>query len=72
MVAAGRRPFDEMSLPQAALRLKQGFGRLVRRATDRGYVVILDPRVVTKRYGKTLIDSLPQCPIDYVPERTVE
>ncbi len=68
LVRAGRRPFDEMSLPQAALRLKQGFGRLVRRATDRGYVVILDPRIVTKRYGKTLLDTLPECPIDYVPE----
>ena len=65
---AGRRPFDEMSLPQAALRLKQGFGRLVRRATDRGYVVILDPRIVTKRYGRALLDTLPSCPIDYVPE----
>ena len=69
LIAAGRRPVDEMSLPQAALRLKQGFGRLVRRATDSGYVVILDPRIVTKRYGKALLESLPECPIDYVPER---
>jgi len=72
LVAAGRRPFDEMSLPQAALRLKQGFGRLIRRATDKGLVVILDPRIVTKRYGKTLLDSLPECPVEVVPERTVE
>jgi len=62
--AAGKSPFEHLSLPHAALRLKQGFGRLIRRATDRGLVVILDPRVVTKRYGKALLDSLPPCPVD--------
>jgi ATP-dependent DNA helicase DinG len=63
----GKSPFAEMSLPAAALRLKQGFGRLVRRASDRGIVVLLDPRVVTKRYGRALLDSLPECPIDLEP-----
>jgi ATP-dependent DNA helicase DinG len=68
LVRAGRSPFSEMSLPAAALRLKQGVGRLVRTATDRGVVVILDPRVVTKRYGRTLLESLPECPVDVEPE----
>ena len=48
--------------------MKQGFGRLIRRATDTGIVVILDPRIVTKRYGKALFDSLPECPIELEPE----
>ncbi|MFO0932144.1 MAG: helicase C-terminal domain-containing protein [Planctomycetota bacterium] len=61
---AGRSPFEHLSLPQAALKLKQGFGRLIRRATDRGLVVILDPRIVTKPYGRSLLGSLPACPID--------
>jgi ATP-dependent DNA helicase DinG len=43
------------------LKLKQGFGRLIRTATDRGIVVILDPRVMTKPYGKMFLDSLPEC-----------
>jgi ATP-dependent DNA helicase DinG len=46
-------------LPHAALRLKQGFGRLIRSGTDRGVVVIADPRVVTKAYGRALIEGLP-------------
>ena len=57
--SAGRNSFSEFMLPHAALRLKQGFGRLVRTATDRGVVVICDPRVVTKQYGMQLLDGLP-------------
>ncbi|MEP6764249.1 MAG: helicase C-terminal domain-containing protein, partial [Gemmatimonadaceae bacterium] len=57
--AAGRNSFSEFMLPHAALRLKQGFGRLVRTATDRGVIVICDPRVVTKQYGMQLLDGLP-------------
>ena len=56
---AGRNSFGEYMLPHAALRLKQGFGRLVRTATDRGVIVICDPRVVTKQYGMQLLDGLP-------------
>jgi len=52
-------PFSEFAVPQAALRLKQGFGRLVRSTSDRGVVVILDSRLLTKRYGETLLRSLP-------------
>lgn len=62
--AEGGDPFQDLSLPQAALRLKQGFGRLIRRATDTGRVTILDPRLVTKAYGRYLIESLPPCPVD--------
>lgn len=54
-------PFNEYQLPEAILRFRQGFGRLIRTQTDRGAVVILDRRVITKGYGKAFLDSLPQC-----------
>ncbi|MEO8563462.1 MAG: helicase C-terminal domain-containing protein [bacterium] len=57
--ARGGDAFAEYMLPHAALRLKQGFGRLIRTGTDRGVVVIADPRIVTKRYGRGLLDALP-------------
>ncbi|HVX39660.1 MAG TPA: helicase C-terminal domain-containing protein [Gemmatimonadaceae bacterium] len=57
--ARGGDAFKEYMLPHAALRLKQGFGRLVRTSTDRGVVVIADPRVVTKNYGRGLMEGLP-------------
>lgn len=57
---AGRDPFSEYMLPRAALKLKQGFGRLIRTATDRGDVHILDGRVLTRAYGKRLLQALPQ------------
>jgi ATP-dependent DNA helicase DinG len=57
--ADGRDAFAEYMIPHAALRLKQGFGRLIRTADDRGAVVICDPRVVTKAYGRRLIEGLP-------------
>ena len=55
----GGDPFSEYMVPHAALRLKQGFGRLIRSGTDRGAIVIADPRVVTKAYGATLLKALP-------------
>ncbi|MDB4881981.1 MAG: helicase c2 [Gemmatimonadetes bacterium] len=57
--ARGGDAFAEYMLPHASLRLKQGFGRLIRTSTDRGVVVIADPRIVTKRYGRGLLDALP-------------
>ena len=57
--ARGGNPFVEYMLPHASLRLKQGFGRLVRTASDRGVIVLSDPRVITKRYGRGLLDALP-------------
>jgi ATP-dependent DNA helicase DinG len=59
--ARGGNPFRELQLPTAIIKLKQGFGRLIRTATDDGMVVILDPRVRTKPYGKQFIASLPDC-----------
>lgn len=61
--AGGGNPFFDYQLPEAAIKFRQGFGRLVRSRTDRGVVVVLDPRVVTKRYGQLFIDSLPPLPI---------
>jgi ATP-dependent DNA helicase DinG len=58
----GGSPFVEYQVPEAVIKLKQGFGRLIRTKTDRGIVVILDPRVLTKAYGRTFLNSLPQCP----------
>ena len=57
----GGVPFTEYQLPEAVLKLKQGFGRLIRSQRDHGMVVILDPRVKTKSYGKLFLDSLPNC-----------
>jgi DNA polymerase-3 subunit epsilon/ATP-dependent DNA helicase DinG len=54
-------PFSEYALPDAILRFRQGFGRLIRRADDRGVVVILDKRVITKSYGPQILNSLPEC-----------
>ncbi len=55
----GGDSFRDFMLPHAALRLKQGFGRLIRSSTDRGVVVLCDPRVVTKAYGRSLLATLP-------------
>jgi ATP-dependent DNA helicase DinG len=57
----GGNPFVEYQVPEAVLKLKQGFGRLIRTARDKGIVVILDPRLSTKPYGKQFLASLPQC-----------
>ena len=59
LAARGVDPFAALQLPQAAIALKQGFGRLIRRRDDRGIVAILDPRIVTRNYGRVLVDSLP-------------
>ena len=61
--AAGGNAFRDYQLPEAVIKLRQGFGRLIRTQTDRGIVVILDPRVKTKPYGRTFLESLPDCQI---------
>lgn len=61
--ARGGNPFMEYNLPEAIIRLKQGFGRLIRTKNDKGIVVILDPRIITKFYGKWFLNSLPKCEI---------
>jgi ATP-dependent DNA helicase DinG len=54
-------PFNEYHLPEAILRFRQGFGRLIRTQSDRGVVAILDRRILTKRYGRAFLESLPTC-----------
>jgi predicted DnaQ family exonuclease/DinG family helicase len=60
-------PFVQFQLPQAALRLRQGFGRLIRTKTDYGAVVLLDRRVVTRDYGEVLLSSLPDARTEHLP-----
>jgi ATP-dependent DNA helicase DinG len=61
--ARGGDPFFELTTPQAVLRLKQGFGRLVRTKRDRGAVLVLDRRIATRGYGRLFLESLPNVPI---------
>lgn len=56
---AGKNPFENLQLPQAEIALRQGVGRLIRRETDRGILVVCDPRMVQMAYGKKLLRSLP-------------
>ncbi|MEZ6098572.1 MAG: helicase C-terminal domain-containing protein [Pirellulaceae bacterium] len=60
---AGGNPFMDYQVPEAIIKLRQGFGRLIRTRNDRGIVVILDPRVRTKRYGRRFLESLPDCEV---------
>lgn len=60
---AGKDPFMEHAIPQAVIKFKQGFGRLMRHHRDRGCVVCLDHRIVKKRYGRYFLDSLPACKV---------
>jgi ATP-dependent DNA helicase DinG len=64
--ARGGDPFAEYSLPEAILKLRQGVGRLIRTKQDRGIVVILDPRILTKNYGQSFLRALPKCPVEIV------
>ena len=59
--------FHQYYLPEAILMFRQGFGRLIRSAHDRGVVVIFDRRVQTKQYGRLFIESLPQCTMRVAP-----
>ena len=58
----GEDPFLSYQLPQAVITLKQGVGRLIRDVTDRGVLVLGDPRIVSKSYGRVFLDSLPPMP----------
>lgn len=60
-------PFEEYYLPEAILKFRQGFGRLIRTASDRGVVVILDRRVLSKKYGRYFLESLPRCTVRQGP-----
>ena len=67
----GGNKFLDYQVPEAVLKLKQGFGRLIRSKADSGIVAILDPRVLTKPYGRQFLESLPKCPrvVDLVGAR---
>jgi ATP-dependent DNA helicase DinG len=64
--ARGGNSFMEYSLPEAILKFRQGIGRLIRTKTDRGIVVVLDNRILTKRYGQAFLDASPKCPMEVV------
>jgi len=63
--AEGGKPFFDYQVPGAVITLKQGFGRLIRSLDDRGLLMLLDPRIQTKRYGRIFLDSLPPYRISY-------
>ena len=65
---AGGDPFFGYQVPQAALALKQGFGRLIRSARDRGLVAVLDARMTRKGYGRLFVETLPRCRVVRTPE----
>ncbi|MDB6019090.1 MAG: helicase c2 [Pedosphaera sp.] len=64
--AHGGNSFSDFSLPEAILKFRQGVGRLIRTKTDTGIVVVLDNRILVKRYGQAFIDALPKCPLEVV------
>ncbi len=70
--ARGGNPFMEFQVPEAVLKFKQAFGRLIRSKEDTGIVAILDPRVVSKRYGRQFLDALPECNVVIHRERPFE
>ena len=59
--SAGGHPFKEYSIPEAVIKFRQGFGRLIRTRQDKGIVVVLDKRIVTRSYGRSFLESLPPC-----------
>lgn len=63
----GGNPFMELSVPDAVIKFRQGFGRLIRREDDRGIVVVLDRRIIEKRYGSIFMDSIPDTRRMYEP-----
>jgi DNA polymerase-3 subunit epsilon/ATP-dependent DNA helicase DinG len=56
-------PFGQLALPEAVLRLKQGFGRLIRRQSDRGAVVLMDHRIANRTYGAAFLEALPRAAV---------
>jgi ATP-dependent DNA helicase DinG len=64
----GGNAFIEYTLPEAVLKFRQGVGRLLRSRSDKGLVTILDSRIITKRYGRVFLSSIPRCPIELITE----
>ncbi len=69
---AGGDPFMEYTVPQAVIRFKQGFGRLIRHRDDRGVVLILDNRVIKRGYGRMFLNSLPDVPLRTDPGHDIQ
>ena len=72
ILSNGGDPFMHYSLPQAIVKFKQGFGRLIRNRRDRGCIVVLDHRIITKRYGKLFLNSLPICQQISAPSSVIQ
>ena len=72
MEEQGRRPFVDYQLPNAVIALRQGVGRLIRDATDKGVLVLFDPRLYTKSYGRVFLNSLPDIPVTREPGDAVK
>lgn len=66
LTAQGSNPFGEYALPEAIMRMRQGFGRLIRSSSDKGAFIILDRRIETKSYGNQFLESLPKVPVKKV------
>lgn len=62
---SGGNPFSDYQLPEAVIKFRQGFGRLIRTKSDHGSVVVLDPRIHTKAYGRMFLESLPPAEVEY-------
>jgi ATP-dependent DNA helicase DinG len=69
--ARGGNSFMQYSVPQAVIKFRQGFGRLIRRRSDWGVVVVLDQRVATRQYGRVFLESLPQGRVVKGPQQAV-
>jgi ATP-dependent DNA helicase DinG len=61
----GKNPFAALQIPEAVIRFRQGFGRLIRSGKDRGVVAVLDSRIVTRPYGRLFLKSIPECRVVY-------
>jgi ATP-dependent DNA helicase DinG len=66
LTASGLNPFAEHALPEAVMRLRQGFGRLIRSSSDKGFFIILDRRIETKSYGQRFLEAFPDVPVKKV------
>jgi ATP-dependent DNA helicase DinG len=60
----GGNSFMDYSLPEAILKFRQGIGRLIRHKTDEGIIAVLDPRILTKSYGRHFLSSIDECPVE--------
>ena len=68
----GKNPFYNLALPEAVIRFRQGFGRLIRSKKDRGYIILFDRRIISRSYGNVFTKSLPHgCPVNQVDIKTI-